>query len=59
MCPHCRAMDIRQLGECAVCHHAVCDRCGNVQVASGERRVAHNSCLKHDSDAFKMIKFVR
>lgn len=59
ICPHCRALDARLIGVCVVCTHAVCERCGNVQVAAGERRVAHNECLKHDSDSFTMIKFVR
>lgn len=59
VCPHCRALAVRRLGECSVCHFAVCERCGNVQVAAGERRVTHNECMKHDEQAFTMIKFVR
>lgn len=59
ICPHCRASGVRLLGECAVCHYAVCERCGNVQIASGTRRIVHNECLKGAADAFRMIKFVR
>lgn len=50
---------MRRLGACTVCHRTVCERCGNVQISSGERRVTHAECLRRDDGAFKMIKFVR
>ena len=59
MCPHCGSTDTRRLGECSVCHKSVCERCGNVQIAGGERRATHRECLKKSDGNFKMIKFVR
>jgi beta-glucosidase len=37
----------------------VCERCGNVQIASGARRVTHRECLKNAEDHFSMIRFVK
>jgi hypothetical protein len=59
MCPYCGANDSRRLGDCPVCHHAVCDKCGNIQLSHGERRATHNACLKKADGGFKMIKFVK
>lgn len=59
MCPHCGSKETRRLGECSVCHRVVCDRCGNVQLASGVRTVTHRECLKKSDGGFRMIKFVR
>ena len=59
MCPHCGSTDTRRLGECSVCHRTVCEHCGNVQIASGERRVTHRECLRKADGHFKMLKFVR
>lgn len=59
MCPHCGSTDSRRLGECSVCHHIVCEQCGNVQLSSGERKITHHECLKKADDHFHMIKFVR
>ena len=42
-----------------MCHKSVCERCGNVQIAGGERRATHRECLKKSDGHFKMIKFVR
>ena len=36
-----------------------CERCGNVQIAGGDRKVTHRECLRKADDHFKMIKFVR
>ena len=58
MCPHCGSTDTRRIGECVVCHKQVCERCGNVQIAGGTRRVTHRECLKNAEGHFKMIKFV-
>ncbi|NTU72095.1 MAG: hypothetical protein HGB10_09795 [Coriobacteriia bacterium] len=57
-CPYCGASETRRLGDCTVCHRVVCEKCGNVQMTRGERRVTHNSCLKKADGGFKMIKFV-
>jgi hypothetical protein len=59
MCPHCGSTAARRLGECSVCHRTVCEHCGNVQIAGGQRRVTHRECLRKADDHFKMIKFVR
>lgn len=59
VCPHCNAVNTRLIGDCAVCGRIVCERCGNVQHAQGDRRVSHDECVKHDDSAFSMIKFVR
>jgi hypothetical protein len=58
MCPFCGATDTRRIGECSVCHHLVCEKCGNTQFAQGVRHVTHNACLKKADGGFKMIKFV-
>ena len=59
MCPHCGSSNTRRLGQCSVCSRVVCEHCGNVQIASGVRRVTHRECLRKADDHFKMIKFVR
>lgn len=59
MCRHCGATDAERIGHCSVCGLSVCEKCGNVQHARGEKRVTHNTCLKHDDDGFSMIKFVK
>lgn len=59
ICPYCGAVSARHLGECSVCHQAVCEQCGNVQFTAGERRATHNACLKDGDGGFRMIKFVR
>jgi hypothetical protein len=58
MCPYCGANQARRLGDCSVCRRVVCEKCGNVQFAHGERTVNHNACLKKSNGGFKMIKFV-
>ena len=58
MCPHCGATTTRRLGDCSECHRPVCEKCGNVQIAQGERHVIHTSCLRKHGGGFKMIKFV-
>ena len=50
---------MRRLGECSVCHRVVCEHCGNVQIASGERTVTHRECLKKADGQFRMIRFVK
>jgi hypothetical protein len=59
LCRHCGAIDARSLGPCAVCDLAVCEKCGNVQHTSGQRRVVHDSCLASDDSVFTMIRFVK
>lgn len=59
MCPHCGSVESRRLGDCSVCHRTVCEKCGNLQIAGGERKVAHHECLKKSDGHFRMIKFVR
>jgi hypothetical protein len=58
-CPYCGSDSGRHLGLCSVCSRSVCERCGNIQFVSGERKVTHKECLHRDDGAFKMIKFVR
>lgn len=58
-CPHCGAVGTLRLGHCKVCGLAVCERCGNVQYAHGEREATHNECLNKSGDSFSMIKFVK
>jgi hypothetical protein len=50
---------MRKLGDCSVCHRNVCERCGNVQIASGVRSVTHRECLKKADNHFSMIRFVK
>ncbi len=57
-CAHCGATDSTRLGTCKVCKLTVCDNCGNIQHAHGEREVVHDECLKKTGDSFSMIKFV-
>ncbi len=59
ICPHCGALETRRLGECSVCRKLACERCGNVQIVGGERKVTHHECLKKDEGGFTMIKFVK
>jgi hypothetical protein len=59
MCRYCGAVDSRRLGQCSVCGCSVCDRCGNVQHARGEKNATHNACLAQDGGGFSMIKFVK
>lgn len=59
MCAHCGSRESRRLGDCSVCHHTVCEKCGNVQIASGERKITHHECLKKADGHFRMIKFVQ
>lgn len=59
MCPHCGTRGSRRLGECSVCHRLVCENCGNIQIAHGERKIMHRECLKKDDGHFRMIKFVK
>jgi hypothetical protein len=59
MCKHCGAVGSPILGRCSVCGFDVCVRCGNIQHVRGEKRVTHDTCLKHDEDGFSMIKFVK
>jgi hypothetical protein len=59
MCRHCGSFGARPLGRCSVCEGAVCDKCGNVQFSSGERRATHDKCVRHDDAGFTMIKFVK
>lgn len=58
-CPHCGAVGARRLGPCRVCGLSVCDQCGNIQHAGGERRPVHDACLRESGDAFSMIRFVK
>ena len=58
VCPYCGATAVRRLGYCNVCDRVVCERCGNVHIVGGERRVTHSECLRKDNDSFSMIKFV-
>ena len=59
MCAHCGSREARDLGECSVCHRTVCEHCGSVQIAMGERKIMHRECLKKDGGQFRMIKFVK
>lgn len=60
MCVHCGSIGAQRIGYCDECGQAVCDRCGNTQIALGTCKVMHDSCLKQCSDsAFSMIKFVK
>jgi hypothetical protein len=58
-CRYCGATQTYRLGLCSVCALSVCETCGNVQYAAGERKVTHRECLRSNDDGFKMIKFVR
>jgi hypothetical protein len=59
MCPHCGSTGSRKLGECDVCHRAVCEHGGSIQFTAGKHKPLHRECLKTDDSGFKMIKFVR
>lgn len=58
VCRYCGSENVRRLGLCSVCDKLVCERCGNVHIIAGERRVTHTDCLHKEKDSFSMIKFV-
>lgn len=59
-CGHCGAIGEPRLGYCDICGAPVCARCGNIQHVRGERKVAHDQCLRESEDAgFSMIRFVK
>lgn len=58
VCPYCGSTQVRRLGYCNVCDRLVCERCGNMHIVGGERRVTHSECTRKDGDSFSMIKFV-
>lgn len=59
-CIHCGSQRVLKLGLCEVCNEMVCDHCGNTQLAKGQRKAVHTTCLRrHDSEGFSMIKFVK
>ena len=58
-CPHCGSTNTRRLGNCTVCHHAVCEHCGSIQMSGGERKPMHRECLRKSGGDFKMIRIVK
>ena len=59
MCRHCAAFGTVRIGECPVCHEAVCDKCGEIHHVRGTKEAIHHECRAHEDAPFKMIKFVK
>jgi len=47
------------MGYCCVCEMAVCEKCGNTQFVTGQRKITHDQCVRQDDAGFTMIKFVK
>jgi hypothetical protein len=60
ICMHCGSVGAERIGYCDECGTAVCEKCGNTQIALASAKVMHDSCLRECSEShFSMIKFVK